>query len=136
MKYRMSFHWRITWGRRRAEAESDSRTSKTLSTEDGELQADGSMLLPELAQASLSQPAHATDHSLSASTAAATENVPMTTMDFQPLQLRESKEDAKRVAALRVEAEKVLPVCMVTRLRAAKGLDKSTDGTAHSSEDA
>lgn len=121
MKYHMSFHWRITWGRRRVEPESgslpQSKTSITLSTEDGEPQTDGSMVLPELA---LSQPAHATNHSLSATT----ENVPMTTMDFQPLQLRESKEDAKRVAALRVEVEKVLPVCMVTRLRVTKSSDK------------
>jgi hypothetical protein len=94
------------------------------------------MALPELIQASLSQPAHTTDHPLSASTAATTENVPKTTMDFQPLQLRESKEDAERVAALRVEAEKALPVCMLTRLRAAKGLEKSTDSAVHSSDGA
>jgi hypothetical protein len=122
----MSFHWKLTWGRRRAEP-------KPVSTESGEPQADSSMVLSaELAQASLSQPAQAIDHSLSASTAATTEN----TKDFQPIRLRESKEDAKRVAALRVEVGNALPVCMVTRLRATKGLDKSTDGRAPSSEDA
>jgi hypothetical protein len=121
----MSFHWKLTWGRRRAEP-------KPVSTESGGPQADSSVVSAELAQASSSQPAHAIDHSLSASTAATTEN----TKDFQPIRLRESKEDAKRVAALRVEVGNALPVCMVTRLRATKGLDKSTDGRAPSSEDA
>ena len=121
----MCNRWKITWGRRRAKP-------KPVSTESGEPQADSSMVSTELAQASLSQPAHAIDHSLSATT----ESVPIATTDFQPLQLRKSKEYAKRAADLRVEIGKALPVCMVTRLRATKGLEKSTDGPAHNSEDA
>jgi hypothetical protein len=117
VKYHMSFHWRTAWGRRRAEPESESP------------QVDGSVASSEVAQTSSSQLAHAINHPLSASTAA-------TTKDFQPLQLSKSQEDAKRVAALRVEVEKALPVCMVTRLRAAKALDKSTNDNIHNSEDA
>lgn len=80
------------------------------SAEDGELPADNSMELPEIVKTSLSGP-------VNASTTATTGNVPIITMNFQPLRLCESKEDARRVAALRMEVGKVLPVCMVTRSR-------------------
>jgi hypothetical protein len=130
MKYHMSLHWRITWGRRRVEQEPGSPSDSRASTPFSEPQDDDS---PEPAQASSSQPAQAIDYALSASTAAA---IQATTTDFHPLRLCESEEDAKRVSAARVAAGKALPVCLVTRLRATMGLDESTDGSVYSADDA